>query len=410
MPIVKEVIYRDPRRFINSTDGQEYILADIYKGSGFKKAVPANPKNMKKNRRKFKRFHLSSRPRVNQLGSRILEKLKNVYNLKNSKFKQKDTKLSQKQIFNLQSLPVPPSQGIDANFLNEKINAQKGDFERQLNEQKNASINKENLPIKIAPKVPVEELKAEPEEFGSKKEKRKYTQNKKFLKKELFDLADSIGHKFFPSEYETISKMSADSLATYIKNIRSKGESKITPYKQSAKGDPETKEDEKEDDEPTYNDQIETILWPWRRIIGFVGVCATDELAEFLENITNLENWCLVMNTDKSTGTGKHWVCICGKNGTIAYYDPFGRPPLKGIQIIITKFANESYNYVPKFKVNLVKNQDIDSSNCGIYVIRFILLFMAMGGSFAHVTGFTQDKKFKDDEDMSIIKRKFDYV
>jgi len=61
----------------------------------------------------------------------------------------------------------------------------------------------------------------------------------------------------------------------------------------------------------------------------FRGVFARDQL----ENVS-LDRYpiAFVVNTDKSSGPGEHWVAIfIDQNGRGYYFDSYGRPPLKEI-------------------------------------------------------------------------------
>ena len=120
---------------------------------------------------------------------------------------------------------------------------------------------------------------------------------------------------------------------------------------------------------------------------NFKGVISADEI----KTLDVSPKMSFIMNTDPRSGPGKHWqACrIDSKfDKTVEFYDPFGDEPtplfMKDIKHVIDKLK---LPYMLKFKINMVKNQDVNSSNCGTHCIRF-LKARSNGKSFKEATGF----------------------
>jgi predicted nucleic acid-binding Zn-ribbon protein len=117
---------------------------------------------------------------------------------------------------------------------------------------------------------------------------------------------------------------------------------------------------------------------PKRASKHFRGVFSFDEL----DKVTDLplkEPSSFVINLDKSTGPGTHWVAlyIDPRPGTrsIEYVDSFGDPPPKRVNDAITKMVKREFSHLPgllQFKTNGVKLQSVTSPNCGFFAIDFI--------------------------------------
>ena len=76
----------------------------------------------------------------------------------------------------------------------------------------------------------------------------------------------------------------------------------------------------------------------------------------------------LIVNTDKSTGKGKHWVALfLGKHGKLEYFDSFGFRPLNQEIINFIQFNGDDYIY------NSKQIQSNRSDTCGKYCVMFIL-------------------------------------
>ena len=89
----------------------------------------------------------------------------------------------------------------------------------------------------------------------------------------------------------------------------------------------------------------------------FLGVMSYDRLPQ-----ENPPPGLYVVNTDVSTGPGKHWVCIFFGN-TTEYFDSLGRPPQE-LKSYLKQYAS-TYMYSTK------RIQGIGSDVCGDYCILY---------------------------------------
>lgn len=132
------------------------------------------------------------------------------------------------------------------------------------------------------------------------------------------------------------------------------------------------------------NLDIEKILNSWAHIYGdsctifpfcMIDFEKTNELFNDL-NIDKLKKAKLkaicVLNTDVSTGPGKHWICVCidatTENPVIEYFDSGGNPPPKELH---KKLLEWSTKYSATIKYSTVKHQR-ENTECGVYCLFFI--------------------------------------
>ena len=116
----------------------------------------------------------------------------------------------------------------------------------------------------------------------------------------------------------------------------------------------------------------------------FRGVMAYDKLPA-----TNCVKGLYIVNTDSSTGPGKHWVCLFVED-LCEYFDSLGNPPLE-VKSFIQK-QQKPYIY------SNIKLQGSNSDVCGDYCILFSY-FRCRGYSMKHfVEMFTNDVDKNDNE------------
>lgn len=95
----------------------------------------------------------------------------------------------------------------------------------------------------------------------------------------------------------------------------------------------------------------------------FAGVFPKDRI-----KITKRNNFGIIINTDVSTGRGKHWVSFFVKNGKGLYFDSFGLPPYDNdIKKFIFKICKKNYIY------NKKRLQSLSSKTCGVYSMLFLI-------------------------------------
>ena len=168
----------------------------------------------------------------------------------------------------------------------------------------------------------------------------------------------------------------------------------------------ESKEQDGEGAYTNYNDglyenEIENILM--EKTGGkYIPVIANDEVSTLKRFINkDTDQFGFVVNTDNSTGSGKHWraVYISRPDKSVEYYDSLVSIPdkqfIKGLKELVEKMEDDVYY---KLKINMVKDQSDDTSNCGFYAIGF-LDKRFNGKSFKDASLFSKlnMKEYKDD-------------
>jgi hypothetical protein len=148
-------------------------------------------------------------------------------------------------------------------------------------------------------------------------------------------------------------------------------------------------------DDGMDSNQINDILSKYKEYKGCIG---SDQLnTVILPQVKPHTRICFVMNTDKSTQKGMHWLaCLIDArpNGShsIEYFNSLGsrgveampKNFLKKIQPILQKLQTNTYM---KVKQNAIADQNNTSSNCGEFAVKFIIDRMRNKG-FAEATGW----------------------
>lgn len=134
----------------------------------------------------------------------------------------------------------------------------------------------------------------------------------------------------------------------------------------------------KKGDDGLYNDQIQNILQ--KRIKNFVPVVPADKVEDLLRYVGRGQKvFSAVVNTDDSSGAGKHWTCVFFDNRddfpSCEFFDPLaqdGKPPeaLLSVMRKISKRMNPEKYF--KYKFNKIRRQSLLTSNCGYHVCKFI--------------------------------------
>lgn len=134
----------------------------------------------------------------------------------------------------------------------------------------------------------------------------------------------------------------------------------------------------KKGDDGLYNDQIQDILQ--KRIKNFVPVVPADKVEDLLRYVGRGDKqFAAVVNTDDSSGAGKHWTCVFFDNRddfpSCEFFDPLaedGKPSeaLLSVMRKISKRMNPEKYF--KYKFNKIRRQSLLTSNCGYHVCKFI--------------------------------------
>lgn len=98
----------------------------------------------------------------------------------------------------------------------------------------------------------------------------------------------------------------------------------------------------------------------------FRGVFPRDKLPRSV-NVT--QPGAYVINTDNSSGPGKHWVCVWFTGlGDAEYFDSFGLPPTE------PTIKNFLFRQCSRYKFNQRLLQSLTSSACGFYVLYYVMM------------------------------------
>jgi len=77
-----------------------------------------------------------------------------------------------------------------------------------------------------------------------------------------------------------------------------------------------------------------------------------------------LKNECAIVNLDKSTGRGTHWVAFRSEKNKIDFFDSFGLPPPKNL---IDYWGKKMRVFFSCERV-----QKLDAFNCGHLCLKFL--------------------------------------
>ena len=125
-----------------------------------------------------------------------------------------------------------------------------------------------------------------------------------------------------------------------------------------------------------YSDEIQNHMK--KKVKRIIPVIAMDELDTLLDDVKYLQDeYMAVINTDVSSGPGKHWVCIYIDNKddfpSAEYFDPLGDPCPKPVRNIMRKLCQKmNPENMFLFKENLMRNQSNNTSTCGYFVMKFL--------------------------------------
>lgn len=167
-----------------------------------------------------------------------------------------------------------------------------------------------------------------------------------------------------------------------------------------------------------YDDQIDNIM---RNLTkpedGFKGVFAADEITtDLLKTISPTDkkvSW--IQNLSPRKDSGSHWVAIFIdplNDRSLEYYDSYGDEPsrkfMRDIKYVINKIDPNTYL---KYKINRIKEQRENSSDCGYHSMQFLLQRIA-GKKFKECTPYSDvimsEEKLEPFKEK--IKKEFDLI
>ena len=112
-----------------------------------------------------------------------------------------------------------------------------------------------------------------------------------------------------------------------------------------------------------------------------------------------------IINTDVSTGPGKHWVVIWFNNVNEAeFFDSFGNKPERFGDTLRIFLENNAYSYM----YNKRQLQQHSSEVCGYYVL-YVLLLKCFEMSYSDIlNSFTVDRKLNDEIVYDTVRKYFE--
>ena len=93
-----------------------------------------------------------------------------------------------------------------------------------------------------------------------------------------------------------------------------------------------------------------------------------------LLGMKSIQNECLVLNTDDSSGNGIHWVSLFIKNGIALYFDSYGNEPLEEVKTYCSGY----------YSTDRIQQDDRVMSLCGYYCM-YMLYRLSNGHNFYDV-------------------------
>ena len=109
------------------------------------------------------------------------------------------------------------------------------------------------------------------------------------------------------------------------------------------------------------------------------------------DNLAKTKDRAYVINLDKYSDIGTHWVALYVYNNDVTYFDSFG---VEHIPKEIKTFINNK-----NIKTNIFRIQAYDSIMCGYFCIGFID-FMLKGKTLIELTNLVSPNNFKKNDDI----------
>lgn len=137
----------------------------------------------------------------------------------------------------------------------------------------------------------------------------------------------------------------------------------------------------------TYDIQLHNFLTPYNGVNGFkfIGILMKNEV----KNIEDDKFFCIV-NYDKSSMKGSHWVGLIKDGKNLYHFGSFGIHPL---QVIIKRFDLKKHNLY----YNAYAIQKTNSNICGHLTVLFIKYMLENGVNSQSFDGFlTKAKRYSN--------------
>lgn len=156
---------------------------------------------------------------------------------------------------------------------------------------------------------------------------------------------------------------------------------------------------------PLSTSDIDKIM---RKYPSYLGTFARDEVKQLYKVVKPKKKAMFIFNTDTSDKEGKHWQAVFidpVESKSVEFYDSFADPApkslLKDLKKIVDAMKPDTYF---KFKENRIKQQSVNTANCGWFCIRF-LIDRSRGKPFPEASGFSE--VVKNEKNIEKFKSKF---
>ncbi len=147
-----------------------------------------------------------------------------------------------------------------------------------------------------------------------------------------------------------------------------------------------------------YNTEIDKYMSPISNKINYYGCVSFDEVKSLLDKIKT-DKFCFIFNIATTTDTYQkqhHWCAVNCDGYSVEFYDPLGHLPEKSLIKILESYCEKKYETYLKLKTNNLKPDQVNSSNCGWYCMRFLIARNLWNVPFDRITGFRGESQHED--------------
>ena len=147
-----------------------------------------------------------------------------------------------------------------------------------------------------------------------------------------------------------------------------------------------------------------------RGVHGYLGTVPSDMItSEILPKVQPRSRGSFIMNLDKASGPGTHWVAVYFDarpqgSHSLEYYNSLGDGPTQSFRHQIKEVVRKLDSEAPlKFKVNKIQRQANNTNTCGWFAMKFIMDRMR-GKPFSDASGF--DDHLQGEHDVEAFKKR----
>lgn len=232
---------------------------------------------------------------------------------------------------------------------------------------------------------------------------------KQYRQKPAVDVLDSAN--VLPTREDVLMQRYGTTDLNKIAEIELKNPERVTPSVGTVdRKDDSTDSRENQDGRgikgiPLTTSDIDKIM---KKYPSYLGTFARDEVKDLYKIVKPKKKAMFIFNTDTSDKEGKHWQAVFidpVESKSVEFYDSFADPApkslLKDLKKIVDAMKPDTYF---KFKENRIKQQSVNTANCGWFCIRF-LIDRSRGKPFPEASGFSEVAK--NEKNIEKFKSKF---